>query len=140
MAHLKLVAGTDFTGVGRARSGIYDSVTMQKGSEAEREAAARKILRKIKLPGENETIAELLAELDRNACDEKASEIDRHFHHSELSLRLHKFGITVGHSSYYGWRLRTGKVVACLASGSDELLDICPELEPYLDVLCFLTL
>jgi hypothetical protein len=139
MTHLKIVAGTAYTAKERSSFGINDSVTVLGATEAEREAAARKIFRSIKLPGENQTVAELLAELGKNARDEKASELDRSFRHHQISIRLHKFGISVKNSSPFAWSLN-GKLTACLTCCPEELLDVYPELEPYLYELCFLTL
>jgi hypothetical protein len=137
MVHLKLVAGTAVGGVRRSEYEIDDRASMDNRSEAEREAAARRILRNLKLPGGTKTIAELLDEVNRNACDEKASDVERTIRHHNITRRLHEYGIKVSTSSRYGWRLRTARFSAVTDFAIEKLLDAFPELERYRDVLCY---
>lgn len=128
------------TGVCGSEYGIFDTATMENRSEAEREATARKILRSLKLPGETKTVTELLAELDRNACDDTLSHSERDYRHFRISIRLHDFGMKVIDSKPHGGEYGNRKFTVVLASCGDKLLDACPELDPYVDVMCFFTL
>jgi hypothetical protein len=134
MAHLKLVAGTAVANVRRPEYRVEDAGNLQKLSEVDRQAAARRVLRSSKLPGETRTVAELLAEVNRNVRDEHTPEDVRRFLHAELSIQLHRFGILLWQPSIYGWVLRQD-FSAIVGNYHDRLIKACPELEPYADEL-----
>lgn len=135
MAHLKLVAGTDFERVQQSRSTVDDLGPTRCRNTAALEAAARKAVRNLRLPGEERTISQMLAELTSNARG-KSERAVRCLRDGPISLRLLEFGIVVRYSKIY---YRAGVVTDDVEFGAviswNWNWDAFPELEPYESVL-----
>jgi hypothetical protein len=135
MAHLKLVAGTQFERVQQSRSRVDDIAPARCRTTATPEAAARKAVRNLRLPGEERTISKMLAELTLNARGKSELGV-RDLCNGSISRRLREFGIVVTYSRIY---FRAGVVTDDVEFGAvigwKWNWDAFPELEPYESVL-----
>ncbi|TCW80992.1 hypothetical protein C5O80_22685 [Burkholderia sp. SRS-46] len=129
MVHLRLVAGTDVSGVPCTEMSIEPS----EAATSRVEEKARDALRALKLPGQEKSVGELRDELSKRCRKRYPSSARQRAMSDRLHELVHSAGIYLCYKQpdTRSWDLE----LRCVVGWPDELVAAHPEFKPYAFVL-----
>ncbi|MBJ9687412.1 hypothetical protein I5589_10000 [Burkholderia vietnamiensis] len=129
MVHLRLVAGTDVSGV----PGTEMSIEPSEAATSRVEEKARDALRALKLPGQEKSVGELRDELSKRCRKRYPSSARQRAMSDRLHELVHSAGIYLCYKQpdTRSWDLE----LRCVVGWPDELIAAYPEFKPYAFVL-----